>query len=172
MVYTHPTYTKKDSGLYKIAVDDTGHVSSAAAVTKSDITALGIPASDTTYTAATQSNSGLMSAADKAKLDGITASADAVSVAQSLTSGTKVGTITVNGTATDLYAPANTDTTYSTGTTTTSGLTKLYTGTGSNADGAMTQAATTNALNSLISKGTTDPSASTTSQFYFKYTTD
>ena len=46
--YTHPNYTAKSSGLYKITVDDTGHVSDTTAVTKSDITALGIPAQDTT----------------------------------------------------------------------------------------------------------------------------
>lgn len=49
-VYTHPTYTAKSSGLYKVTVDSSGHVSETAAVTKSDITALGIPAQDTTYT--------------------------------------------------------------------------------------------------------------------------
>lgn len=58
---------------------------------------------DTTYGAATTSAAGLMSATDKSKLDGITASADTVSFSQSLTTGTKVGTITINGTATDLY---------------------------------------------------------------------
>mgnify|MGYP004565059181 CR=1 FL=1 len=42
-VYTHPAYTPKDSGLYKITVDATGHVSAVAAVAKADITALGIP---------------------------------------------------------------------------------------------------------------------------------
>lgn len=52
-VYTHPTYTAKASGLYKVTVDGTGHVSAATAVAKSDITGLGIPAQDTTYTAAT-----------------------------------------------------------------------------------------------------------------------
>ena len=45
--YTHPSYTAKSSGLYKVTVDSTGHVSSVTAVTKADITALGIPASDT-----------------------------------------------------------------------------------------------------------------------------
>lgn len=42
----------KTSGLYKIATDKFGHVTSTAAVTKTDITALGIPATDTntTYT--------------------------------------------------------------------------------------------------------------------------
>ena len=74
--YTHPSYTARASGLYKVTVDSTGHVSAATAVTKSDITALGIPESDTTYSAATTSAEGLMSAADKTKLDGVTAGAN------------------------------------------------------------------------------------------------
>ena len=74
--YTHPGYTAQASGLYKVTVDSTGHVSAAAAVAKSDITALGIPESDTTYSAATTSAEGLMSAADKTKLDGVTAGAN------------------------------------------------------------------------------------------------
>lgn len=84
--YTHPGYTAKSSGLYKITVDGTGHVSATTAVTKSDITALGIPGQDT-------------------------------------------------------------NTTYSTGTSSTPGLAKLYTGTGSATDGTMTQNAITTALN-------------------------
>lgn len=106
--------TAFSSGLYKITTNSEGHVTSATSVAKSDITALGVPAQDTTYSAATTSANGLMSASDKSKLDGITASADSVSFAQSLTSGTKVGTITINGTGTDLYAPTNTDTHYTT----------------------------------------------------------
>ena len=47
--YSHPTYTSRAAGLYKITVDGTGHVSAATAVGKSDITALGIPGQDTTY---------------------------------------------------------------------------------------------------------------------------
>lgn len=48
----------KTSGLYKIATDKFGHVTSTAAVTKTDITALGIPAADTntTYTFAGGTN--------------------------------------------------------------------------------------------------------------------
>jgi len=92
--YTHPTYTAKASGLYKITVDGTGHVSAATAVTKSDITALGIPGQDT-------------------------------------------------------------NTTYSTGTTSYSGTTKLYTGTGSATDGTMTQKAITDGLNSKSGTGHT-----------------
>lgn len=52
--YTHPFSAAgaKSSGLYKIATDTSGHIVAATAVTKSDITALGIPAQDTntTYT--------------------------------------------------------------------------------------------------------------------------
>lgn len=70
--YTHPAYTQQASGFYKITVDATGHVSAAEAVTKSDITGLGIPAQDTTYSDVTAGGaSGLMSGTDKAKLDGI-----------------------------------------------------------------------------------------------------
>lgn len=56
--YTHPSYTAKSSGLYKVTVDATGHVSAATAVAKSDITALGIPAQDTTYSVFVKSGSG------------------------------------------------------------------------------------------------------------------
>lgn len=69
--YTHPAHTAYKSGLYKLAVDALGHVTNASAVTKADITALGIPGQDTntTYSPATQSANGLMTAADKKKLD-------------------------------------------------------------------------------------------------------
>lgn len=75
--YVHPSYTAKTSGLYKVTVDATGHVSAVAAVTKDDITALGIPGQDTTYPEATPAEAGLMSAADKSKLDGMTIATDA-----------------------------------------------------------------------------------------------
>lgn len=47
--YEHPTHTSYDSGLYKVAVDSSGHVSGATLVEKEDIVALGIPSQDTTY---------------------------------------------------------------------------------------------------------------------------
>ena len=47
--YSHPTHTAYDAGLYKITVDGLGHVTAATAVAKADITALGIPGQDTTY---------------------------------------------------------------------------------------------------------------------------
>ena len=76
--YTHPTYTPHTSGLYKITVDTTGHVSAATAVTKSDITALGIPAQDTntTYSEATTTTAGLMSTAMVSKLNSIATGAN------------------------------------------------------------------------------------------------
>lgn len=94
------------SGMYKITTNAQGHVTAATAVEKSDITGLGIPAQDTTYesktaasggtavslvttgekytwnnkastSAATTSTAGLMSAADKTKLNGIATGATA-----------------------------------------------------------------------------------------------
>ena len=47
--YVHPVYNKQPSGLYKIAVDLTGHVSGVWPVSKDDIVALGVPAQDTVY---------------------------------------------------------------------------------------------------------------------------
>ena len=67
--YTHPSYTARTSGLYKITVDSAGHVSAVTAVAKADITNLGIPGTNTTYSDATQSTHGLMSVNDKKKLD-------------------------------------------------------------------------------------------------------
>lgn len=68
--YVHPSYNTVTSGLYKIAVDAFGHISSVVAVTKDDIVGLGIPGQDTTYSDATTTVSGLLSAADKSAYDG------------------------------------------------------------------------------------------------------
>lgn len=70
-VYTHPEHTAHESGLYKVTVDASGHVTDASAVQKSDITGLGIPSQDTTYEKVTQQKDGLMSKEDKSKLDGM-----------------------------------------------------------------------------------------------------
>lgn len=45
--YIHPSATAHESGLYKITVNNFGHVTAVTAISKSDITALGIPGSDT-----------------------------------------------------------------------------------------------------------------------------
>lgn len=74
------------SGLYKVTTNEHGHITAASAVTKSDITALGIPGQDTntTYSNATNTADGLMSAADKAKLDAIEAEANKIVVDSSM----------------------------------------------------------------------------------------
>ena len=78
-------------------VNATGHITAAGAHT------VKIP-----NTAASTTAAGLMSASDKGKLEGIQEGATAVSFSRNLTSGTKIGTITINGTATDLYSTNNT----------------------------------------------------------------
>lgn len=71
----HTALTARAAGLYKVTVDAYGHITGAVAVTKADITALGIPAQDTTYSLPTASasvlggikvGSGLSMAADGA----------------------------------------------------------------------------------------------------------
>lgn len=97
--YDHATETRLTtataSGFYKVASTAQGHIASLTAVTKADITALGIPAQDTTYSDATQSVHGLMSTTDKTKLDGIATGAEVNQNAFS-TIGVKVGTTTTN----------------------------------------------------------------------------
>lgn len=91
-VYTHPAHTPQASGLYKITVDAEGHVSAAAAVEKADITGLGIPAQDTTYAPAVAGGAnGLLTGADKTKLDGVAAGATKVEAS------TTAGNIKING---------------------------------------------------------------------------
>ena len=94
-VYTHPSHAAKAAGLYKVTVDAEGHVSAAEAVTKTDITGLGIPAQDTTYTDVTAGGaSGLMTGADKTKMDGIAVGATKVEAS------TTPGNIKINGSET------------------------------------------------------------------------
>ena len=66
---------------------------------------VNVPWVNTTYNNASSNAAGLMSSADKTKLDGIQAGADTVSFTRNLSSGTKIGTININGTSTDIYAP-------------------------------------------------------------------
>lgn len=87
---------------------------------------VNVPWTNTTYSNATTEVSGLMSTSDKSKLDGITSSADAVSFSRTLSSGTKIGTITINGANTDIYAPTvGTSPTYGQATSSTLGLVKI-----------------------------------------------
>ena len=84
--YTHPTHTARASGLYKITVDSLGHVTAVSAVQKSDITDLGIPSSDTTYSLASAYSNGLMSSTQYSKLSGIESGANKTTVDATLSS--------------------------------------------------------------------------------------
>ena len=108
-----PTIPTVGNGI--ITITQNGTSKGTFTTNQSGNTTIALTDNNTTYSNATTSAAGLMSKDDKAKLEGITASADAVSFSRSLTSGTKVGTITINGTGTDLYAPTNTDTHWTTG---------------------------------------------------------
>ena len=67
--YGYSSGSGKSSGLYKIATDDAGHVTSATAVAKADITALGIPGTDTD----TKNTAGATDTSSKIYLIGATA---------------------------------------------------------------------------------------------------
>ena len=54
--YTHPTHTAYASGMYKFTSDGLGHITSATAITKEDITKLGIPGTDTNTWRGVQDN--------------------------------------------------------------------------------------------------------------------
>lgn len=105
--YILPAATSTTLGGVKVGSNITNSDGLISLTKANVVAALGYtpPTKDTTYTTATQSANGLLSAADKKKLDGIAEGADAVSVTQELTNGTEIGTLTINGTATKLYAP-------------------------------------------------------------------
>ena len=71
---------KFSSGFYKITTNEEGHITDATDVVKTDITALGIPAQDTTYQNASSTSDGLMSKEDKIKLASIASGATAITV--------------------------------------------------------------------------------------------
>lgn len=99
--YTHATdsnrlTTAKSEGLYKVAVTAEGHVKSVTAVAKADITALGIPASNTTYSA----GSGLsLSSTTFNHASTVTAGTAAPAAGSGTNAGTvDLPTVTYNGT--------------------------------------------------------------------------
>lgn len=101
-----PQASSSALGGIKIGYSDNGR-NYAVELDSSGKAYVNVPWTDTntTYNVATTSANGLMSSSDKSKLDGIQAGADAVSFSRSLSSGTKIGTININGTNTDIYAP-------------------------------------------------------------------
>lgn len=101
-----PQASSSALGGIKIGYSDNGR-NYAVELDSSGRAYVNVPWTDTNtiYNVATTSANGLMSSSDKSKLDGIQAGADAVSFSRSLSSGTKIGTININGTNTDIYAP-------------------------------------------------------------------
>jgi hypothetical protein len=122
-----PQASSSALGGIKIGYSDNGK-NYAVELDSSGKAYVNVPWTDTntTYNVATTSSNGLMSSSDKSKLDGIQAGADAVSFSRSLSSGTKIGTININGTNTDIYAPtAREPVEYGVATSTTLGLVRI-----------------------------------------------
>jgi hypothetical protein len=82
--YSHPAGSgaSKSIGLYKFSTDGTSHISGVTAVTKSDITALGIPSSDTNTTYSFSSGTGSFTVTPSG------GSAQTVSIGKPSTAGT------------------------------------------------------------------------------------
>lgn len=101
-----PQASSSALGGIKIGYSDNGR-NYAVELDSSGKAYVNVPWTDTNtiYNVATTSANGLMSSSDKSKLNGIQAGADAVSFSRSLSSGTKIGTININGVNTDIYAP-------------------------------------------------------------------
>lgn len=122
-----PQASSSSLGGIKIGYSDNGK-NYAVELDSSGKAYVNVPWTDTntTYNVATASANGLMSSSDKSKLDGIQAGADAVSFSRSLSSGTKIGSININGTNTDIYAPtAGNPVEYGVASSTTLGLVKI-----------------------------------------------
>lgn len=122
-----PQASSSALGGIKIGYSDNGR-KYAVELDSSGKAYVNVPWADTntTYNVATTSANGLMSSSDKSKLDGIQAGADAVSFSRSLSSGTKIGTININGVSTDIYAPtAGEPVKYGVATSTTLGLVRI-----------------------------------------------
>lgn len=130
-----PQASSSALGGIKIGYSDNGR-NYAVELNSSGKAYVNVPWTDTNtiYNVATASADGLMSSSDKSKLDGIQAGADAVSFSRSLSSGTKIGTININGTYTDIYAPtAREPVKYGVATSATLGLVRIgYPGSGKN----------------------------------------
>lgn len=122
-----PQASSSALGGIKIGYSDNGR-NYAVELDSSGKAYVNVPWTDTntTYNVATASANGLMSSSDKFKLNGIQAGADAVSFSRSLSSGTKIGTININGVNTDIYAPTvGEPVEYGVATSTTLGLVRI-----------------------------------------------
>lgn len=100
--YSHPAGSgaSKSTGLYKFSTDSTSHISGVTAVTKSDITALGIPSSDTNTTYSFSSGTGSFTVTPSR------GSAQTVSIGKPSTAGTAdkvANTLTFTGYQSESY---------------------------------------------------------------------
>ena len=120
-VYTDTTYSLSEAasgGTYKITLTtSTGSEVKTATVPAGTTSAYGLvklsSATNSTSTALAATPSAVKSAYDLANsANTLAGSKSTVSFTQTLTSGTKVGSIKINGTSKDIYAPTNTNTTY------------------------------------------------------------
>lgn len=92
--YVHATFTERAEGFYKFTVNGEGHVTDVVAVTKADLVSLlGV---------ATLTEAGLMSDADKTKLEGIAAGAQVNVIEEVQVNGVKVDP---NGKAVNIAVP-------------------------------------------------------------------
>ena len=97
--YEHAVTNKGTSaaaGLYKIQTNSQGHVTEATSVTKADITALGIPDSNTTYAVASTSANGLMSSTDKTIFSNLTTANATTTTSGYMSAGDKIKTNLIN----------------------------------------------------------------------------
>ena len=153
------TYETKENAIVSLTVNG-----KTITYTKGNGTTGTITTKDTTYNNATTVTSGLMSSSDKIRLNNIEDNANNY-ILTAATNSSLGGVITganitnTNGTisltktnvTTALgYTPPTVNTTYDIGTATTSGITKLYTSTGTNTDGTMTQNAIKSALDNKL----------------------
>lgn len=99
--YVHPVGNapSKATGLYKFSTDATSHVNSVTAVTKADITALGIPAQDnnTTYTFANGSSGNFT-------VTPSVGSAQTVNIGKPATAGTADNSLKLSGFTYDAFS--------------------------------------------------------------------
>lgn len=121
-----PQASSSALGGIKIGYSDNGR-NYAVELDSSGKAYVNVPWTDTNTThVATTSANGLMSSSDKSKLDGIHTGADSVSFSRSLSSGTKIGTISINSVSTSIYAPtASEPVEYGVATSTTLGLVRI-----------------------------------------------
>ena len=136
------TFTKGDGSTFKITTQDTNTTYTTGTSTSAGLTKL--------YTGTGSNTDGTMTqSAIKSALDGKLSTAGAF-VSTASVSGKDI-TFTKGDGSTFKITTQDTNTTYTTGSSTSAGLTKLYTGTGTNTDGTMTQNAIKSALDGKLS---------------------